>query len=88
MPCAAKLVAMTHAIESPLRGVFAQKKAAMTLSELEEWLAVFITQVYHQRVHNEVRTSPIKRYEEGLLGTKDRPRTGLPHRVLDEDRTL
>jgi putative transposase len=63
-----------------------EKEAAMTLSELEEWLAVFITQVYHQRVHSELRTSPIKRYEEGLIGTKDRPGTGLPDRVSDEDR--
>ena len=63
-----------------------EKEAAMTLSELEEWLAVFITQVYHQRVHSELRTSPIKRYEEGILGTKDHLGTGLPHRVLDEDR--
>jgi putative transposase len=63
-----------------------EKEAAMTLSELEEWLAVFITQVYHQRIHSELRTSPIKRYEEGILGTKERPGTGLPHRVLDEDR--
>jgi putative transposase len=63
-----------------------EKEAAMTLSELEEWLAVFITQVYHQRVHSELRASPIKRYEEGILGTKERPGTGLPHRVLDEDR--
>jgi putative transposase len=63
-----------------------EKEAAMTLSELEEWLAVFITQVYHQRIHNELRTSPIKRYEEGLIGTKDRPGTGLPDRVSDEDR--
>jgi len=63
-----------------------EKEAAMTLTELEEWLAVFITQVYHQRVHSELQTSPIKRYEEGILGTEDRPGTGLPHRVLDEDR--
>ena len=63
-----------------------EKEAAMTLSELEEWLAVFITQVYHQRVHSELRTSPIKRYEEGLIGTKDRPGIGLPDRVSDEDR--
>jgi putative transposase len=63
-----------------------EKEAAMTLTELEEWLAVFITQVYHQRVHSELRTSPIKRYEEGILGTKDRPGIGLPYRVLDEDR--
>jgi len=63
-----------------------EKEAAMTLSELEEWLAVFVTQVYHQRVHSELRASPIKRYEEGILGTKERPGTGLPDRVSDEDR--
>src|SRR5215510_6987013 len=63
-----------------------EKKAAMTLAELEECLAVLITQVYHQRIHIALQTSPIKRYEEGILGTEDRPGIGLPHRVLDEDR--
>lgn len=63
-----------------------EKESAMTLSELESWLADFITGVYHQRVHSALKMSPIKKYEEGIFGTKDRPGTGLPARATDEDR--
>lgn len=62
------------------------KEAIMTLAELETWLATYIVEVYHQRVHSSIKTSPIKRYESGLLGSKDRPGRGLPPRVLDEER--
>jgi putative transposase len=63
-----------------------EKKAAMTLSEFEKWLATFIVEVYHQRVHSSLKMSPVKKYEEGIFGTKDKPGTGLPARVTDEDR--
>jgi putative transposase len=63
-----------------------EKKAAMTLSEFEKWLATFIVEVYHQRVHSSLKMSPVKKYEEGVFGTKDKPGTGLPARVMDEDR--
>ncbi|MDQ3816345.1 MAG: DDE-type integrase/transposase/recombinase [Acidobacteriota bacterium] len=63
-----------------------EKQAAMTLRELEGWLATFITGVYHQRVHKGIGTSPIKRYEQGILGTPEQPGTGLPARITDEDR--
>lgn len=63
-----------------------EDESAMTLYELETWLANFITGVYHQRVHGALKMSPIRKYEEGIFGTKDRPGTGLPARVTDEDR--
>ena len=62
------------------------KQAAMTLSEFEKWLAIYIVEVYHQRVHSSLNTSPIKKYEEGVFGMKDKPGTGLPARITDEDR--
>ena len=33
-------------------------KAALTLSEFEAWLAVYVTQVYHQRKHSSLGMSP------------------------------
>lgn len=54
-----------------------EKYAQMTLSELEEWLALFITGDYHQRFHEALNTTPIKQYERGILGTKDIPPTGF-----------
>jgi len=62
------------------------KAAVMTLSELEKWLAIFVVEVYHQRIHSALKMSPIRKYEEGIFGTKDRPGTGLPARIMDEDR--
>jgi putative transposase len=63
-----------------------EKESAMTLSELETWLAEYITGIYHQRVHSALKMSPIRKYEEGIFGTKDKPGTGLPARITDEDR--
>jgi putative transposase len=69
------------------RGIYNSDKAsAMTLSEFEKWLAIYIVEVYHQRVHSSLKMSPIKKYEEGIFGRKDKPGTGLPTRITDEDR--
>lgn len=63
-----------------------EKYAQMTLTELEEWLFHFITGVYHQKLHKALKTSPIKQYERGILGTKDIPGRGYPRAVQNEDR--
>lgn len=63
-----------------------EAKAAMTLFEFEKWLANFIVGVYHQRVHNSLQMSPVKKYEQGIFGTEDGPGVGLPARIVDEDR--
>jgi putative transposase len=63
-----------------------ENKAAMTLPEFEKWLSTFIVEVYHQRVHSSLKMSPVKKYEEGIFGTKDKPGTGFPARFTDEDR--
>jgi putative transposase len=63
-----------------------EKEAAMTLSEFEKWLTTYIVEVYHQRVHSSLKMSPVRKYEEGILGPSDRAGTGLPARITDEDR--
>jgi putative transposase len=63
-----------------------EKHAAITRSQLEKWLATFISGVYHQRVHSALDVSPIKRYEVGVFGNEELPGRGLPVRVVDEDR--
>ncbi len=63
------------------------KEAAFTLSELEEWLTVHIVEDYHQRPHKGLNdTSPIKKFEEGIFGTKTKPGRGLPSRIIDEEK--
>ena len=60
--------------------------AAMTLSEFERWLAITIVEIYHQRRHCEIGTTPLHKYEEGLFGSEERPGRGLPDRLLEETR--
>jgi putative transposase len=62
------------------------KQSALTLAEFERWLTIYIAEVYHQRLHSELGTTPMKRYEEGMFGTAESPGRGLPDRVIDEAR--
>lgn len=64
----------------------AEHHAALTLAEFERWLTVYIVEVYHQRRHRELGTSPLQRYEAGIVGTAERPGRGLPQRLADEAR--
>ncbi|WP_286378744.1 Mu transposase C-terminal domain-containing protein [Acinetobacter towneri] len=61
-----------------------EKKAAITLKELEKWLIFWMTKIYHQRTHSSLNMSPIKKWEQGIWGTKDQAGTGLKPRVNDE----
>jgi putative transposase len=63
-----------------------EKEASLTLSEFDTWLGTFIVEVYHQRPHSAIGVSPIKRYEEGILGSAERPARGLPPKIADEER--
>lgn len=61
-------------------------KAAITLNEFEKWLITYITGVYHQRLHTALTTSPIKKYEEGIFGTSERPGCGLVSAITDIEK--
>lgn len=61
-------------------------KAAMTLREFEVWLATYVVEVYHQRLHDGIGTTPLQRYHDGIFGTDGEPGRGLPTRILDEER--
>jgi len=47
-----------------------EKKACLTLSELEKWLSIAITKYYHLRLHKGILQTPIKLYESGLVAMK------------------
>lgn len=61
-------------------------KAALTLGELETWLATFVVRVYHRRKHESLGMTPLDKYREGILGSGERPGIGLPARPADPDR--
>ena len=63
-----------------------EKKAAMTLSEFERWLTIYITDIYHKRTHSSLECSPIEKFERGVFGDEVTPGTGLPSKIIDERR--
>ncbi|EMK2349464.1 DDE-type integrase/transposase/recombinase [Vibrio fluvialis] len=63
-----------------------EKAAALTLSEFERWLTIYITDVYHQRTHKMLGCSPLRQFEKGIFGDEESPGTGLPAKILDERR--
>lgn len=62
----------------------AEKRANMTLFELEKWLVTFITKVYHQRVHSGIDMTPLRRWEIGIFGDEQNPGLGMPALPNDE----
>lgn len=63
----------------------AEGNACMTFSDVEKWLVLFFAR-YHKGLHRGINTSPLTKWREGLLGTKERPGRGLPARRLDEEQ--
>lgn len=63
-----------------------EKHAALTLSEFETWLSIYIADVYHQKIHSALNTAPIDAYKKGVLGDEKQPGCGLPPKITDEDR--
>ena len=69
-------------------GYDAEKHAAMTKSEFEEWLVTLICKVYHQRVHSGIGMSPIRRWEIGIFGNADIQGVGMPPMPSDRHTVL
>lgn len=61
-------------------------RAALTLEELETWLTIHFTKVYHQREHSSLGMSPLEKWKEGILGGPDKKARGLPERPTGERR--
>lgn len=51
--------------------------AVMTLPEFELWLANLILGRYHHRNHSGIKSSPLKRYNDGIVGDETRPGIGV-----------
>jgi putative transposase len=54
------------------------KKAVMTIGELEKWITGFIVNIYHKKVHSGIDMSPEEKYRIGIFGDEVNPGTGLP----------
>jgi putative transposase len=58
-------------------------RAIMTRAELEKWFTIYVAKVYANTFHSGIKTTPLAKYKEGILGTNDRPGIGLPDRVVE-----
>lgn len=63
----------------------AEKQAALTLGEFEEWLINYIVNVYHQREHSSLGMSPLQKLKEGILGNETTPGVGPLVKVKTEN---
>lgn len=59
-------------------------KAVFTFSEFERWLTNLVVDIYHRKNHSTINMSPLDKLHEGIFGTKSRPGTGLPSKIVDE----
>jgi putative transposase len=56
-----------------------QELAIMTRTEIEQWVAVYITKVYHNTPHSGLGgMTPLQKYTLGILGDGDKPGRGAP----------
>ena len=44
---------------------------------------IYIAKVYAHKFHAGIKTTPLAKYKEGILGTADRPGVGLPDRLAE-----
>ena len=58
-------------------------RAIMTRAELEKWFTIYVAKVYANSFHKGIKTTPLARYKEGILGTDSRPGIGLPDRIAE-----
>lgn len=73
-------------------GYDSEKNASYTLSEIEKWLTILITKIYHFEQHSSLenrrgeKLSPFEKFTLGILGDDNTPGTGLPEVVRDQER--
>ncbi len=65
-----------------------QKTAAMTIEELERWLAHAIAGVYHRTLHRTLGTTPLAAWGRGIVGDDHTPGRGEPTVIADARRLL
>jgi len=65
-----------------------QKTAAMTLEEVEQWLAIAIVGVYHRTLHRGIGMTPLTAWQRGIEGDANTLGRGEPTRVTDPRRLL
>lgn len=63
----------------------AEGNACMTFDELEKWLVLMFAR-YHRAVHSGIGTTPLTKWREGILGTREKIGRGLPPIRTDAEK--
>lgn len=64
------------------------KEAVMTQEELEKWFVQDVVFTYHNSFHEEIQTTPLAKYEEGILGRGTSIPVGWPDLPDDPENLL
>ncbi|HEY2856896.1 MAG TPA: Mu transposase C-terminal domain-containing protein [Terracidiphilus sp.] len=71
----------TFAKPEERKGYDSEKRSALTIRELELWIARYIVEIYHQKPHSRLAgRTPIRVYEEGIA------KAGLPEICTTEEQ--
>lgn len=65
-----------------------EKHAALTLNELEKWLLIFITKVYHEKIHSTIDRTPKEQWKIGIYGNGFEEGVGLPAMASDKQTVI
>lgn len=69
-------------------GYDSEKKAALTIDELEKQVLRFITNEYHRRPHREIHMPPLRKWLQGIHGGPFNDGVGLQPLFADRSRVL
>jgi putative transposase len=67
-------------------GYDSARNSIFTLDEFNQWLANCILGQYHNEKHGSLGCAPIKKYNDGILGSDDQPGVGMMPLVLNADQ--
>jgi putative transposase len=73
-----KIPGKTFSNPAQRKGYNSEAEAVMTLRELEAYLVDHFINVYHGKLHSELKCTPLKAWEKGILGDEFKPGIGIP----------
>ncbi|MDZ5453908.1 Mu transposase C-terminal domain-containing protein [Labrys sp. ZIDIC5] len=65
-----------------------ERHAVMTITEFEIWLVNLITKIYHRKKHSSLGMTPLRQWELGIFGDREKRGVGLPARPSDRQTVV
>lgn len=60
------------------------KNSSLTLEEFEKWLTIYITNIYHNKIHSGIGMTPLDKYNLGIFGDENNLGIGITPKILNE----